>query len=101
VRFIPAKASDLGLEDEKEEALTDSPHRSAPGPKGLGPSGGGGMVIDYFLLTYEYLGRCPRLVWVGPLALKPDHIQYHLSGIRYEPRILSKKAGQRLAATDF
>jgi len=47
----------------------------------------GGMVIVYFLLAYEYLGRCPRLVWGGPLALKPDHIQYHDPGIRYEPRL--------------
>ena len=36
MRPIPAKASGLGLEDEKEEALPDSPHRSAPGPKGPG-----------------------------------------------------------------
>ena len=42
----------------------------------LGPSDGG-MVIVYFLLAYAYLGRCPRLVWVGPLALKPDHIPSH------------------------
>jgi len=51
----------------------------------LGP-GGGKMVIDDFLLPYAYLGRCPRLVWVGPLALKPDYIQYHHLGIRYEPQ---------------
>ena len=51
----------------------------------LGPSGGR-MVIIYLLLAYEYLGRCPRLVWVGPLALKPDHIQYHHLGIRYKPK---------------
>ena len=36
MRPIPAKASGLGLEDEKVEALPDSSHRSAPGPKGPG-----------------------------------------------------------------
>ncbi len=83
MRPIPAKASGLGLEDEKEEALRDSPHRSAPGSKGSGAERWG-MVIVYFLLAYEHLGRCPRLVWVGPLALKPDHIPYHHPGIRDE-----------------
>jgi len=47
----------------------------------------------YFLLAYEYLGRCPRLVWVGPLALKSDHIQYHHSGIRHEPRFYALGRG--------
>ena len=36
MRPIPAKASGLGLEDEKEEDLPDSPHSSAPRPFGLG-----------------------------------------------------------------
>jgi hypothetical protein len=28
-----------------------------------------GVVRNDFLWTYAYLGRCPRLVWVGPLTL--------------------------------
>ena len=36
MRPIPAKASGLGFEDDKEEALPDSSHRSAPEPKGPG-----------------------------------------------------------------
>ncbi len=52
----------------------------------LGPSGEG-MVIVYFLLAYEYLGRCQRLVWVEPLALKPDRIDCHHPEILYEPKI--------------
>ena len=40
VRSIPAKASGLGIEDEKEEALPDSPHRPDSGP--FGPESGRG-----------------------------------------------------------
>jgi len=54
--------------------------------------GGEGMVRNDFLLAYAYLGRCPRLVWVGPLALKPDYIQYHHPGIRNEPFYLPEIA---------
>lgn len=34
------------------------------------------------------LGRCPSLVWVGPLALIPDLVKCHHPGIRQEPTTL-------------
>ena len=51
-------------------------------------SGGGGLVRYYLLLAYANLGRCPRLVWVGPLAPKPDLIESHHTGNRHEPQII-------------
>ena len=36
----------------------------------------GGMVKLYSVLAYAVLGRCPRLVWDGPSALKPNPLIY-------------------------
>ena len=44
-----------------------------------------GMVRDFFLLAYAYLGRYPGLISVEPLALKPDLIECNQPGIRHEP----------------
>ena len=76
----------LVLRTKKKKPYLIPPTARPQDQKVLGLSGGG-MVIVYFLLAYEYLGRCPRLVWVGPLALKPDLIDCHHPGIRYEPII--------------
>ena len=74
----------LVLRTKKKKPYLIPPTARPQDQKVWGPSGGG-MVIVYLLLVYEYLGRCPRLVWVGPLALKPDLIDSHHPGIRYEP----------------
>ena len=76
----------LVLRTKKKKPYLIFPHLSAPGPKGPGAERWG-MVIVYFLLAYEYLGRCPRLVWVGPLALKADRIEYSHPEIRHEPSL--------------
>ena len=73
----------LVLRTKKKKPYVIPPTARLQDQKVLGPSGGG-MVIVYFLLAYEYLERYPRLVWVGPLALKPEHIPYHHPGIRDE-----------------
>jgi len=36
----------------------------------------GGMVKRCFVVAYAVLGRCPRLVWDGPSALKPNPLIY-------------------------
>ncbi len=86
MRPIPAKASGLGREHETNTSYLIPPTALTKDQKVLG-QGGGGMVRDCFLLAYAYLGRCPRLVCIGPLALKSDHIQYHHTGIRYESKL--------------
>ncbi len=68
MRPIPAKASDLGREDEKEEVLPDSPQRPDSGPSGpeSGRWGDGNRLLLNGLLVPWTLPKAGRGRAFGP-----------------------------------